>query len=170
MSEYYYLAASLPYLKFGEELPITTEGFLYECEKWMEGEDMSAIASALEGELEKKEKAPSVLGQWKSFDLENKERMSEIRKAKKIKKTEGGTKDLEQIFRASNPLMAEEALERKRWDFLDSLHASFQFDINWLVLYALKLKINERLGAFDKDKGENIFYNFCEVIYEQSQG
>ena len=60
----------------------------------------------------------------------------------------------------------EEALERIRWDFLEGKTAENMFDINWLVLYFLKLQIAERLTTFDKDKGESFFYELCEVKYE----
>ncbi|MBD3379737.1 MAG: DUF2764 family protein [Candidatus Omnitrophica bacterium] len=170
MSKYYYLAASLPSLKFGEELPVSAERFLYECRKWMEEDELGAVMSGMADTGETPEGGPRALKEWKDFDRDLKHAIAGVRKAAKAGGKKGVPEELKAIFGAEDPLAAEIALERKRWDFLESIRGSYQFDINWLVLYGAKLKIAERLRVFDKDKGESVFYNLCEVTYEQSQG
>ena len=45
-NKYYYLIASLPYLKFGDQPPIFKAAFITECEKWLSPEDMVLVNSA----------------------------------------------------------------------------------------------------------------------------
>ena len=60
----------------------------------------------------------------------------------------------------------EQMIERIRWNFLDSLESGNFFDLNFLVIYFLKIQILERLQSFDKEKGKKVFEAMCEVKYE----
>lgn len=169
MSMYYYLTASLPFLNFGVEANLSVEKFLYECKKWLTDNDLRAVKEALASELEQRDKDPEVLKKWKRFDGELKEKLAAYRASKRSGTSGKTPPGLKEIVDADNPLEAEKAFEKMRWDFLDAELTGHQFDINWLILYALKVRIAERLNVFDKDKGDSIFYNLCEVIYEKAQ-
>jgi hypothetical protein len=71
------------------------------------------------------------------------------------------------IFDEANPLLMEKKLAEVELDFIDSNFSRYFFDINWLILYYLKLQIIERLSIFNKDIGEKFFYELCEVEYEK---
>jgi hypothetical protein len=165
-SKYYYLVASLPYLKFAEEPPISSEVFMAECEKWLTPEDLKTLVSADIKRHFTGEADSTVLAEWKKFDARLREELAKIRAARKLSQQVKAPDFLESVTEKETPLLMEEALERIRWDCLEGKSAEYMFDINWLVLYFLKLQIAERLATFDKDKGESFFYELCEVKYE----
>ena len=159
---YYYLVSSLPYLKFGQAPPVPSADFLSECQKWLTPEDMKAIISARVDVKDIKEEDTDVLRKWKAFDRALREGISAERAGEKP----AGDKmpDVaKQIMDEENALLKEKAFERARWDFLDQMQTRHFFDVDWLALYFLKLQILERLAMFDKDKGEKVFYDACEV-------
>ncbi len=163
-NKYYYLIASLPYLKMEGELKIKEETFLYECKKWLTGEDLETLGSATTSYKEPKEKDNSLILQWKEFDRELKKAIAAIREAKKNSSSgKAGQEIAKNIIDQETPLLMEQEFEKIRWHFLDNEEAKYDFDINLLVIYYLKLQILERLDGFDKEKGEERFYKLCEV-------
>jgi hypothetical protein len=168
MNEYYYLIASLPYLQFGQEAPVSKDDFIKECRKWLSPGDMRALLSADLRCYDIRPGDTAVLREWKTFDMEEREEIARVRAAKK--KTEGVKvpERLKNIFDKETPLLSEMELERIRWRFLEDKSERHYFDLDALLLYFLKLQIQERLDRFDKDKGEKFFYETCEVSYEQA--
>jgi len=166
--KYYYLVASLPYLVFGKKPPITRDAFINECEKWLAQDDMEALLSASIQYSWIKENDTKVLKDWKTFDNELKEELALVRKAKKENEAYKTPEYLKIIMDQETPLLMEQAMEKIRWNFIEDRIVKHFFDINFLIYYFLKLKILERLSMFDKDEGEKLFYNLCEVEYEQT--
>ncbi|MGD2278979.1 MAG: DUF2764 family protein [Candidatus Omnitrophota bacterium] len=165
-NKYYYLVASLPYLKFSGEPPISKEDFFQECGKWLAPEDMSALISADRHRYEERPEDPEASKTWKKFDTELRKELARIRAARKTSASYKTGDSLKSVMDQENPLLMEKKLERIRWDFLEDKEPSYMFDVNRLVIYFLKLKILERLDSFNKDKGEAFFYSLCEVHYE----
>lgn len=166
-NKYYYLVASLPTLKFKDEMPISPEAFLEECRKWFTPEDLERILSAdlhcPEGMCGKTE----LLKEWRLFDKEIREALVSAREAKKKGEEFKETERAREIMSQETPLAMEEKLESIRWDFLKEKETGYFFDLNSLIIYYLELQILQRLGKFDKDKGESYFYKICEVDYEE---
>ncbi|MFH1553232.1 MAG: DUF2764 family protein [Candidatus Omnitrophota bacterium] len=169
-NKYYYLVASLPFLKFAQEPPISKSVFLAECEKWLAPEDMRAVLSMDLTSWDVRGEDTAVIRQWKNFDRALKEDLSHIRAAKKSHEDYRAPEALRGVTELETPLAMEQALEKIRWDFLEEKSAGYFFDVNGLALYFLKLQILQRLAGFDKDRGESTFYQLCEVIYEQAVG
>ena len=163
--EYYYLVASLPYLKFGQDPGVSRNEFLAECEKWLDAEDIAGVISADVNELEPRAEERSVVREWKRFDLAMREELAKIRLSAKEGSREKVPLLLKDIFEERTPLLAEENIQKKRWDFLEELESGFHFDINVLIIYCLKIQILERMFGFDKEKGREMFKNLCEVKY-----
>lgn len=166
MNEYYYLIASLPYLKFGQELPVTRDDFLSECRKWLSPDDMKTLLSADLCCYGIRPGDTAVLREWKTFDMEQREEIARVRAAKKRAEGVKIPERLKNIFDKETPLLSEMELERVRWGFLEDKSSRHYFDLDALLLYFLKLQIQARLAGFDKDKGEKFFYETCEVSYE----
>jgi hypothetical protein len=176
--EYYYLAASLPYLKFREEPPFTMEQFLEECEKWLSGKDMQEIRESLRPPVREvsgsgRQNGGSfspVLREWITFNSALKNDIAAYREERK----KGGEKkpsgEAGKILEAGDPLEMELYFEKVRWEFLDDLAAGRFFDIGKLIVYCVQLSILERLAKFEKDKGETFFHEICEVKYEYASG
>lgn len=170
MKSYYYLVASLPHLEFKDPPPIEKEVFRKECRKWLSRRDLEMLSSAKISENGKDASDTKVVSDWKTFDSELRRLLSEERAGNKITGSSSISSALEAALSDGNPLQKEIKYEKMRWDFLDAEGKQHFFDINWLSVYFLKLQILDRLAAFDKDKGEKVFYNLCEVNYEEAIG
>ena len=167
MAKYYYLAASLSYLKFREEPPISRDGFIAECRKWLSAGDITTLLSADLYNHDIKPVDTRLVKEWKSFDLALREDLAVIREARVKGESCKTPEILRTVIEQETPLLMEVELERIRWDFLEHKNAGRYFDTDALVLYFLKLQILERLAKFNKDAGERFFYEFCEVDYEK---
>ena len=165
--KYYYLVSSLPYLKM-EEKGITKEAFLAECLKWLSLADYRALEEADMGMLEKTSFEVPVLIDWKSFDESLKKDLFVAREAMALGTSrETVVNDtIKAVLEQETPLLMEKKLAQMKLDFIDGEFSKYFFDLNWLILYYLKIQILERLSLFDKDIGENFFYKLCEVKYD----
>ncbi|OIO79485.1 MAG: hypothetical protein COW11_02735 [Candidatus Omnitrophica bacterium CG12_big_fil_rev_8_21_14_0_65_43_15] len=149
MSNYYvYLISSLPMLHPGAKPPFTSEKFLNMCEELVPDEDLEAVRGA--GQWPK----------WLEFDTGLRNELVKIRAAKKhldpAKYLRGTAFAASEAVHAAaiasrNPsaLDAERALDAARWHFLDELSMGHYFDLNFLIIYALKLGILERWARVD---------------------
>jgi hypothetical protein len=165
-NKYYYLVSSLPYLYLEREPLITTERFLGECEKWLSDSDIAGIRSAdLKNPVST---GPEVAATkiWNEFDRALRSQLSQARINRKKDHQEKPGDLVRLIMEQDNPLLMEQALEKKRWYFLNSIEAGYYFDTNKLVVYFLKLQILERLRRFDHEKGRSKLQELCEVRYE----
>ncbi len=167
-NKYYYLVASLPYLKFEEKPPISKKKFIDECAKWLTPSDMEIILAAEKGCQKIRCANAEALKEWKTFEGDLSKELAAIREARKKGEEIKTSEMFRNILREETPLLMEEKLERARWSFLEEKETEHFFDVNWLIVYFLKIKIMERMAQFDKDKGEAIFYKLCEVDYEKA--
>ena len=158
--------SSLPYLRFKGEVPLSRDDFLCECKKWLDPDEMRTILSADIHSPEGAREDTELLREWKEFDEGLKKELARAREAAKKGKSYKGPDTLKEVMEKETPLLMEEGFEKTRWDFLETRVLGYNFDLNWLVLYFLKLQIVERLATFNKDAGETFFYELCEVQYE----
>lgn len=168
-AKYYYLIASLPSLRFAEESSIATAGFIGESKKWLLAGDMQILFSAGLKNMTIEPYDTEVLKEWKRFNFNFKKELALIRQAEKFSKKFQIPEMLKPIFEQGTPLLKETAFENARWQYLDGKSGLYNFDINWLVLYFLKLQISERLAQFSKDEGEKTFYELCGVKHEKTE-
>jgi hypothetical protein len=153
-NKYYYLVASLPSLRLGRKSRITKEAFLYECEKWLTPGDMKYLLSADYSDGMPPRTENELLNDLRKMDYGLREDLAEIRKAQMRDEPPRVPEWLRPVMDAEDPLKAEMALARIRWDILEERSIENFFDINWLVLYFLKVQMLKRLNTFDKEKGE----------------
>lgn len=165
-NKYYYLVASLPFLRFGEAPPLPKRRFLTECEKWLTAKDLETLYLA-DFTREQTPGGEGVLKEWKKFDLELKQKLADVRKARQTGETYKTPELLKDVMEQKTPLLMEEEIAKIRWDFLEEKSARYFFDTNAVILYFLRMQIMERLARFNKDEGEKIFYKLCGVEYEQ---
>ena len=66
-----------------------------------------------------------------------------------------------------NPLEGEKEILAIYFDFLDSCGSSDPFDVEALMIYALKIQIIERMNAFDMEKGRREFRRLFSSIQKQ---
>lgn len=160
---YYYLPASLPHLVFERKTPISVSDFISECEKWFSGRDLKLIKNIHINNTQINPEDPGILKEWKKFNKGLREELAKARHEKKIHAKEPVVTRLVDIFEEKNPLLIEMKYEKMRWDFIEQKEFRYNFDLNWLIIYLLKLQILERLTAFNKEKGIENFEKLCEV-------
>jgi len=170
MNNYYYLVASLPSLDFKDSPRVGKDVFLRECGKWLSPRDMETIRAAKISYSEKNENDAKIISTWKMFDEELREMLSAERFGRKRGEQHQSARALSEALREGTPLEKEIKYEKIRWDFLEEQGKQHFFNIDRLVIYFLKLQILERLSNFNKDEGEKVFYNLCEVNYEKAIG
>jgi hypothetical protein len=157
MPQYYiYLISSLPMLGFGIKPPFSYQKFLELCEGKVSDEDMDILKKAsLSGEYPYKDTRITTLERWRIFDTALRNELVRIRAGRLQRDPE---KYLRQDGYADpsvariavnahrNPaiLEAEKLLDEERWRMLDELCLGHYFDIDFLVIYALKLLMLER--------------------------
>jgi len=170
MSNYYYLVASLPHLEFKDKPPIEKKVFISECVKWLSPKDINIILAADAARERPEWPENEALAGWKAFDAELRMMLQEERKSRKTGGNYKASQELQVALEEATPLLMEMKYEEIRWNFLKEEMKQHFFDINWLIIYFLKLQILSRLGSFNKDKGEKFFYNLCEVNHEKAIG
>ena len=68
-----------------------------------------------------------------------------------------------------SPLDIERKLLRFRWEFIEERGLEHYFNLEFLILYCLKLQILERLFTFDKDKGTAVFDKLSEINLDKDK-
>jgi hypothetical protein len=164
MDKYYYLIASLPLLKFAESPTISSKNFITEAEKWLSKEDFIHLSKVNINNFLIEEKDTPLLRKWKEFEYLMRTELAFYRRAKRQDAEYKIRKDLTSIIEESNnPLEIEIKLLGIRWDFLQEQEIEHFFDLDFLVIYYLKLQILERLVSFNKEKGKQRFEIYSAV-------
>ena len=166
INKYYYLISSLPYLDLNKSVPIDRESFLGECAKWLAPEEYDRLLKTGTDNFDVESGDFAVVKDWKDFDRGLREEMAAVRTEKKAS---GGAKIpayLKDVFDEETPLLMETRIQKNRWGFIEEQAVMYDFDINEVAIYFLKLQVLERLAVFDKEKGEESFKELCEVTYE----
>jgi len=166
LNKYYYLVSSLPYLKLGQENFINKEAFLLECKKWLSVKDIKVLSKVSLEDFSVMSGDTPVLQEWKEFDFALRTELASARNSIKRNRNEKPGPMVKSVLEEATPFLMEQVLARIRWERLDSMEAGNFFDLNFLMLYFLKLQIIERLKLFDKGRGEKVFQGICEVKYE----
>ena len=73
---------------------------------------------------------------------------------------------VEQILQ-QNPLAIEQSLDRLRWAKLNEFAGTHLFDMIFLAVYLLKLKILERSALWQEALGKEAYENICAEIIEK---
>jgi hypothetical protein len=169
MASYYYLIASLPELKSDSEMPITYDEFLSYCETAVE----SSVYEELKNLTLSSDKGPLV-SKWAKFYKELTKEVNyqrSLRLGKQYEAPEFRDHTAETIasaaLSAKNPLEAEQILLDYEFENLDSLVGLHMFDKHVLFGYAIKLKLLERQGCFEHEKGKAEFKKLFDQVQQQ---
>ncbi len=170
MSSYYtYLISSLPTLSFSSKMPFGLEEFFAKCKdlipeteiQILRGiccQDAYCLPEATEGTLKK----------WVNFEVALRNELVRARAARKkidplkfIRFPDYPEAQISHValaaYRSTLILEAEKILDQQRWDFLEHLSFDHYFDFDYLLIYALKLKILERWEKIQKADKETLF-------------
>lgn len=167
MDRYYYLAAQLPLLSFGADLQIDSGSFLRETEKWLSPSDYSILSGLSLDDFSRTGEDPPILKEYKLFESKLRHELAFWRKSRQEKGDFKPETFPISIVREASPLETEKKLLFLRWDFIEDKEGGHYFDLAFLIMYLLKIKILERLFTFNKEKGAKKFQEVCKVSYEQ---
>ena len=140
-------------LHFGMKSPFSYEKFLEIAAGLIPQRDMDILEKAS-------------LKKWQEFDTALKNELVKIRAARRhvdpvkyIRHDGYADPSIAHIamnaYRTKSIIDAEKMLDRERWNYLDELSAGHYFDIEILIIYAIKLLILERwdrIGRSDKKR------------------
>ncbi|MBR3393516.1 MAG: DUF2764 family protein [Eubacterium sp.] len=169
MASYYYLIASLPTLNSDDDMPMTYEEFLQNCQGNVSEETYkrleSLTLSSSEGPL---------LKEWAAtYGMLIKELNSQRSMALGKPYPSGFDKDgtntqmVTAALSAKTPLESEQILLDYEFELLDTLVGLHQFDDYVLFGYALKLKLLERRSCFEKEKGQAEFQHLFDQVQQR---
>lgn len=171
---YYYLVASLPSLQYGIKAPFTLEDFLKDAQRLLTVGDFAQLQRAMEPYDEKTEPRNPLARSWHEFEHNLRNELAWFRagKAQKdplayIRGQRAGESYLVNLVAEAaelpNPLTAEQLLDKARWQKLEELAAFHYFDLEVLIVYALRLQILERHQAIETSKGQERYYEYKKI-------
>lgn len=173
--QYYYLVTLLPTLAFDRKPPFSSADFMDICKKHLDGRHfikLKKISDPQNGS----ESIVDFFDEWNIWDRGLKNELAAMRASIISIRDKGLKHPLPQIatsenslklykaVTSKNPLEAEKAMEKIRWDQLEKMEFGHYFDFDKIIIYALKLKIIERLGSFDRAKGGKILGDLIDSI------
>jgi hypothetical protein len=142
-------------LHFGAKPPFSFEEFFKVCQGLIPDSDIELLKTvSITGEYLYETSQPT-LKKWFIFDTALRNELVKIRAARKridpvkyLRRQEYAEPMISRIAMNAqkNPSLpeAERMLDRERWQALDDLAAGHYFDIDFLIVYALKLMMLER--------------------------
>ena len=163
MDKYYYTIAQLPLLFFDRVPEISSESFLEEAEKWLSPRDFAVLSQADYAALQTIKRGPGVLKRYIEFERNFRTELVHWRRAQRDGQDYKPRSFPPSLVKEGNPLEVERKLLRYRWDIINELEWDHHFDLDFLVLYYIKLQILERLSLFDKEKGLELFQKISKV-------
>jgi len=179
MKRYWYFASTLPFFPFGAAAPMTVEEFDERCSRLIDKGDMALVhlvERARAGEYSAAMEASPFLRSFLRFEAGVRNALVAARaKANKWDpetwlRSGIDTVEVSQIVQAvlsaPDPLQAELALERERWNVIEQLSALSSFELDYILAYKMKLLIAIRCAAFNKERGTEEFNTLYQNILD----
>jgi hypothetical protein len=179
VAPYYYIMSSLPFLHFDTDPPLSYSQLTELCIPWLGEKDLIQFQSA---RLDIENIAVETVGQgtlqrWVLFENSLRNELVVLRTQRTGIPSEGHIrKDMpwdpsvvwleRDALKDMSPLEAEVALLEVRWEFISDLETGHYFDLDALIIYALRIQILERLKRFDLAKG----IEYLQRLTEESLG
>lgn len=158
---YFFLCASLPELRFGQDPGMGVAEFDSLCAGQMNARTLEELklGSLKTGkEPDPAEKLPAVYAAYAAFERDLRNRIAELRAGKKQTETAGHAPDeiddaLADAAEAPDPLERTRRVDRIRWRRLDELETGKEFTFGELCVYRLRLEIFDRYRRRSAETG-----------------
>jgi hypothetical protein len=178
VGSYYYLAAQLPYLVYGQPVPMN-HGAFKELARGAMGPAERAVLDACS--LDPAEIPPAAsefLGAWREWESALRLNLARLRAAKLRREGDhavdapefpaGAVAAAKAAAAIESPLEAEIFLDRARWNAIESFQGLNYFSENTIYAYLLKLLLMERRQAFKSEEGFEEYKTLYASILEQA--
>ena len=162
MDKYYYFVSQLPLLFFEREAPLVVDDYLEEAKKWLSARDYVILSRVDLDDICPTAHSPVELKEYVKFESRLRNDIAHWRKARQAGQEYRPVSFPPSFVEDGTPLEVEKKLLRLRWAFIEHLEAEHHFDLEFLILYCLKLQILHRLFSFNKEKGASIFNRLYE--------
>lgn len=163
MAQFYtYLISSLPVLQFGTKSPFALSQFLSMCQELIPEQDFEILKNI--NNFDFLAANQETLKQWLDFEITLRNELVRIRATRKkvdpvryLRRDGLSDNNLHNLamtaHRSSSLLESEKFLDLERWKKLDELSVGHYFDLDFLIIYAIKLQIVirwENISKVDK--------------------
>ena len=177
----YFLISQLPSLDGISEntpLPITEERFLELCGRFLDEKVLNEIKSlTLVPSRQTVSSNSPLIEAWNNGERALRLALGKVRGEKMGKpfdlQNQNLTQELLKVANTAveigNPLEAENFLLNYRLSFLEMLRPTDSFSEEYLIYYALKLKLIIRIRQFDKDLGETTYKDNYDSILNKDR-
>lgn len=163
MDKYFYLISQLPSLTFDKSSYMTTDLFLEEAEKWLDGRDFKLLSKIELGSIDLVKQFPGSLQTYQKVENEFRNEVAAYRKANKEDLDYKPSLFPTSTLKEGNPLEIEKKLLFFRWQLIEEMEVEHHFNLAFIMLYYLKLQILQKLAQFDKQKGMEKFQKVSKV-------
>lgn len=163
MDKYYYIVSQLPLLFYDKETFMTIEYFLQESAKWLSSKDYEVLCQVNIDDISLEKMGPKLWQQYREFEYQFRYDLALWRKSLREGQEYKPTSFPPSLVKEGNPLEVERRLLKRRWDFIEAIEQDHHFDLEFIILYYLKLQILQRLFQFNKEKGMITFQNVSRV-------
>jgi hypothetical protein len=167
LAQYYYLVASLPLLFYDSESIPSREDFLVTCRQHISPRHYRLLVSAGTNDLQTTTTGCKTLDLWRKWEIALRNELVRLRAKNRGREAEAYLVEspgvlapqalAREAFAQDSPLQAEDTLNRGRWSYLDELEVGHYFDIEKILVYALRLQVLARKALFDTEKGRQMF-------------
>lgn len=173
--QFYYLVATLPELGFGERPPLTAAAFLDRCRGVVPAQALEVLEKV---SLFREQPATGleILDRWHARDHALRNALVRMRAQRMgtdpARHLRAETIDPEaaraarMAMETESPREADELLDRARWRWLNEFEALHFFDLERLVIHALKLQLLERRWQFNKEAGRKALSGYRAAAVE----
>ena len=183
MANYYYLMAQLPSISFGSKAPFKYEEFEELAFRYINKKDRELLKGlSLEPSRDGKKTSSSLLNKWYEFERAVRLALRELRAVKlkwenvdisyeehaKVVSSYYAQNIASQAFSMEDPLQAELFLDKKRFEFLNSIKSENAFSSDALFSYAIMLLLILREESFSKEIGVEEYKKLYSEILEKS--
>jgi hypothetical protein len=172
MSAYYYLVAQLPYLIYGQGVPMSSGAFKALAREKLDPADAALLDFCVLDPADAPDIASGFLGRWLEWERALRFNLGRYR-AQKLKRDfpfDPPSYPVDAVSAAKaalaldSPLEAELSLEKARWAAIESFEGHDYFSRDRVYAYLLKLLLLERHGLFRAEEGFAEYRNIYASI------
>jgi hypothetical protein len=177
VGSYYFLAAQLPYLIYGQAAPIKSDDFLEMARNSLNSNDAAVLGLCVLNPPEGPKTSHGFINSWREWERALRLNLARNR-AQKLKRDgapdapehpAGAVAAARAALAMDSPLDAEIFLGEARWKAIENFQGLSLFNENAMYAYLLKLRLCERRQAFKTEEGFSEYKTLYDSILKASK-